>query len=78
MNLTPGNELYSKDNWKEYPLGEAIYYSSLGYELLALIVDHVSDTSFETYCQNNIFKPLCMTNTSFLISDINQSLLALI
>lgn len=74
--LSSNGSLYYEDNWNEYEPGEAIYYSSVGYELLAFIVEQVSNVTFEHYCKQNIFRPLRMDNTSFSLSDINQSLMA--
>jgi CubicO group peptidase (beta-lactamase class C family) len=43
--------------------GTAYRYSNTGYALLALIVEKVSGTSFATFLQTHIFKPLNMTTT---------------
>jgi CubicO group peptidase (beta-lactamase class C family) len=69
--LQPDGFLYHQDNWNEYPPGEGIYYSSVGYELLGLIIEQVSGSSFESYCKQNIFDPLSMHNTSFQLSDLS-------
>jgi CubicO group peptidase (beta-lactamase class C family) len=37
----------------------------------------VSKTDFNTYCENNIFKPLDMPNTSFRINKLKKELIAI-
>lgn len=69
--LQPDGFIYHPDNWNEYPPGEGIYYSSIGYELLGLIIEQLSGVSFESYCKQNIFLPLSMNNTSFQLSDLH-------
>jgi len=68
--LTPGNPFYHADNWNDYPPGEGIYYTSLGYDLLGYIVEQVSAIPFEDYCNQYIFEPLHMHNTSLRLNEI--------
>ncbi|MDO9498494.1 serine hydrolase, partial [Falsiroseomonas sp.] len=51
LNFTPGTEFS---------------YSNSNYNLLAKIVEAVTDTSFESWVQDNIFVPLVMKNTYFV------------
>ncbi|MBS3748612.1 MAG: beta-lactamase family protein [Candidatus Thermoplasmatota archaeon] len=69
--LTPGNPFYHADNWNDYQPGDGIYYTSLGYDLLGYIVEQVSDIPFEEYCNQNIFEPLQMNNTTLRLNEIN-------
>lgn len=48
-----------------YPNGYSHSYSNLGYALLGEVVKRKSNLDYETYVQNNIFKPLGM-NASFV------------
>ena len=43
--------------------GETFQYSNTGYNLLAEIVERVSETPFEEFLQKNIFEPAGMKNT---------------
>jgi CubicO group peptidase (beta-lactamase class C family) len=43
--------------------GESFAYSNTGYMLLALIIEKVSNQSYESYLAENIFKPLGMENS---------------
>ena len=45
--------------------GAEFLYSNTGYNLLAEIVETVTDDSFRAWTNANIFKPLAMTNTHF-------------
>ena len=42
-------------------------YSGGGYTILQLLIEEVTNTSFEVYMQKEIFKPLKMKHTSFTI-----------
>lgn len=48
--------------------GEAYIYCSHGYDLAALIVEEVSGVPFVEYMEQNIFKPLGMEHTRYLLS----------
>lgn len=74
--LTEGGEYYSQSNYSEIPPQQEFNYSNVGVSLLAYIVEQISGTDFETYCQYNIFQPLNMTETSFRLSNLNQDLIA--
>jgi len=71
--LTPGNPIYDKNNWNSYKPGEGIYYSSVGYELIGLLIESISGMPFETYCRHHIFLPLKMYNTSFTLNHLLDS-----
>jgi CubicO group peptidase (beta-lactamase class C family) len=45
--------------------GEKYFYSNVGYNLLASIVEKVSGLSFEDYLEKNLFKPAGMKNSGF-------------
>lgn len=46
------------------PAGEYVY-SDLGFILLRKVIEHQSGLSFETYLQENIYKPLNLANLTF-------------
>jgi len=50
--------------------GEQFIYSNTGFILLAEVVSRISDQSFASFADENIFKPLNMTNTQFVDSPI--------
>jgi CubicO group peptidase (beta-lactamase class C family) len=50
------------------PPGEVFSYSNYGYALAALIVEEVSGTPFDQYVEQNIFTPLKMTHSRYLLA----------
>ncbi len=47
--------------------GEQMHYSNAGYSLLAAIIELMSGKSYDEYLDENIFQPLHMTHTGFVI-----------
>ncbi len=52
-------------------------YSNIGFALLGLIVEQVSEIPFHAYCKEHIFEPLCMEKTSFFFDDIDLNNMAM-
>ena len=50
--------------------GEGQLYSNAGYYLLSEIIEKVSGLSFADYMESCVFKPLGMTNTNVVLSDM--------
>jgi len=74
--LRPGSGIYYKDAWQEVSPGEEYCYSDIGFAILGHIVEILSNQSFYDYCNEHIFQPLNMTNTSFQLCDFEYSNLA--
>jgi len=51
-----------------YPPGTVTIYSNYGYALAGYIVERTSGQSFSAYVNDNIFKPLGMNSSSFVIN----------
>jgi CubicO group peptidase (beta-lactamase class C family) len=49
-----------------YEPGQKILYSDLGFILLGVIIEHITQESLDTFCQRNIFYPLGLSNTFFI------------
>lgn len=49
--------------------GEQFLYSGGGYAVLQLVIEDVSGEPFEAYMTRQIFKPLGMNRSSFIVSD---------
>ena len=49
-------------------------YSNTAYEILGVLITTVSGTPFESYVKENILEPLGMTNSSFIYTEIHDSL----
>jgi len=74
--LVPEGIHYKPDVWSDALPGEKMQYANVGYSLLGYLVEIISGESFEEYCQNHIFKPLNMNNSSFFIKNLNISRMA--
>jgi CubicO group peptidase (beta-lactamase class C family) len=75
--ITPGGKNYNPKIWKDTEPGQVELYSNIGAALLGYLVEVVSGTDFNTYCENNIFTPLNMLNTSFRISNLKGEITAM-
>jgi CubicO group peptidase (beta-lactamase class C family) len=69
----PGEINYKPQVWADYAPGEEMNYANVGYSLLGYIVEIVSMQNFEDYCKKNIFDPIGMENTSFILWNLNVS-----
>jgi len=70
------NGTIKQNVWTEYIPGEKFIYSNLGYCILGYLIECITNISFEQYCNDYIFEPLNMDNTSILLSEINRDKLA--
>ena len=75
--LVPGGKIYNPRNWIDAPPGERHCYSSVGFEILGYLIELISGQPFDQYCDENIFQPLDMMNTSFHIDDYDKNDLAI-
>ncbi|TQV87623.1 serine hydrolase domain-containing protein [Aliikangiella coralliicola] len=62
--LTPGNAAYKETIWLTEEPGTLYKNSNFGMVLLSYLVEKLSGQHFIDYCQQNIFGPLNMNNTS--------------
>jgi CubicO group peptidase (beta-lactamase class C family) len=74
--FTPEGIHYVPQMWMENRPGEEMYYANLGFGLLGYLVERISGQSFENYCQEHIFHPLEMYNTSFFVNSLASARLA--
>jgi CubicO group peptidase (beta-lactamase class C family) len=74
--LVPGGQFYNPNIWLDASPGEKECYSSLNFEILAYLVERISQQPYEQYVENHIFRPLNMSSTSYFLSDLNLSYLA--
>lgn len=71
--VCPEGDKYSEKYWLDYPPGERYNYSNMGFVILSLIIERLSNKPLEEYCQENIFKPLDMNDTSFDINTLDKT-----
>jgi len=74
--LLPGGLHYTPAVWTRSVPGQQELYSNLGTTLLGYLVEFASGQDFNGYCQNHIFLPLEMFDTSYKWSDLNPEKVA--
>jgi CubicO group peptidase (beta-lactamase class C family) len=72
--LLPNGHIYSPKIWLKTPPGEGVCYSSTNMEVCAYLVEQMTHQPFDEYCEEHIFQPLDMKNTSWHLAnfDINK------
>ncbi len=53
----------------KFPVGEGRHYSDLGFTILGEIIEKVSNKSLDIFMEDNIFRPLKMTQTTYRPND---------
>ena len=75
--LTPAGSDYDPAVWAENDApGEVSSYANINFDLVAYLVEILSGELFYEYCENHIFNPLEMTDTSFRLTDYDTEELA--
>ncbi len=74
--LVPGGSYYSENNYENWPPGMNWAYSNIGVALLGYLVESISSFPFDIYCNDTIFTPLCMNNTSWFLAGLDTTLIA--
>ena len=67
------NNTLRKSTWNNKKPGTQYQYNSMDYCLIGYLVEQITNKTFNQYCKENIFQPLNMTNSSFLLSEINKN-----
>ncbi len=75
--LSPEGNNYTSKIWSDDAPGETFHYANIGFALIGYLVETITGKQFYQYCQDNIFTPLKMYNTSYLLSSVNRSNLAI-
>lgn len=68
--LAKDGKLYKKEHFESKEDYKSFAHSNTGFALLGLIVEKVSNSTFEEFCQQNIFKPMTMENTSWFLKNL--------
>ena len=61
----------------QFKIGSDFSYSNIGYSLLALIIEKVSQQSYEQYLYENLWKPSGMEQTGYSRPDFDTNLIAI-
>ncbi len=76
--FTPGARYWSaRGNFVKQRPGRRRHYSNMAYGLLGHVVEAAGGRSLEAHCQARIFGPLGMTETSWFLSEMDRSTLAM-
>ena len=74
--LIPGGDEYHSEYWADYLPGSEPHYSNLGFTIIGYLIERMTGQTLEDYCQENIFRPLNMMNTTFIRDKIDKKQLA--
>jgi CubicO group peptidase (beta-lactamase class C family) len=69
----PRGEYYSWNPYNNWAPGSQREYSNPAISLAGYLVEVIADTPFAEYCQNEIFNPLGMTNSSWFLSGLDTN-----
>ncbi|TFG26944.1 class A beta-lactamase-related serine hydrolase [Candidatus Thorarchaeota archaeon] len=75
--LTSNGSYYSAANFNDGEPGTEYEYTNVGSTLIAYLVEVISNATFEDYCQQNIFLPLNMNETSWFLENLDEDMMAM-
>ena len=71
--FSPLGEFYDSNlNFTDHAPGTGFSYSNIGAALVGLLVEEISNQSFNEYCIENIFEPLGMSDAYWFLSEIEN------
>jgi CubicO group peptidase (beta-lactamase class C family) len=77
-NLSESGANYHPEYYSpSYSPGGGTWYSNFGFSLLGFLIEEISGINYPDYCQQNIFDPLCMEQTSFFFNEIDTNNVAM-
>ncbi len=65
--------LKKPSSWFDYAPGKNVFYASVDINILGYVIENITGQTYSDYCQEHIFEPLNMKNTSFYLSDYNKA-----
>ncbi len=68
-----GEYYSSNENFHKYAPGLGRQYSNMGFGLLGLIVEEVSEMPFSDYVKEYVFSPLEMTQSGYYLKEVDAS-----
>ena len=71
--VEPDGRLFGENVWYQYAPGEGSYYTSVGVEIVGLLIEILSGQSYSEYCKENILEPLGMVESGFHLDEIEVS-----
>jgi CubicO group peptidase (beta-lactamase class C family) len=64
-------------NFYSVPPGTHYHYCNEGAALCGYLVELITGIPFDQYCNDSIFKPLCMDQTSWFLSGLDSNTIAM-
>lgn len=75
--FVPGGPYYNQTkNFYSYAPGANDNYCNMAVALCGYLVETISGMPFNTYCNQNIFTPLCMDQTGWFLSELDSAQIA--
>lgn len=74
--LVPGGTYYSGYNYNNWAPETTFNYCNVGAALCGYLTELISMVPFDEYCNDSIFSPLCMDNTSWFLSGLDTTKIA--
>lgn len=72
--LNVGGTYYNaSNNFANQAPGTYYDYSNVGATLCGYLVQSITGIDFNQYCKDSIFTPLCMDNTAWFLSELNEN-----
>ncbi|MBN1210941.1 MAG: serine hydrolase [candidate division Zixibacteria bacterium] len=75
--LLPGSMFYITSNFLTVPPGSNFSYTDVGGSVAAHLVEALSGLTLEQYCQDSVFLPLNMTETSWFLAGLDTDHIAM-
>jgi CubicO group peptidase (beta-lactamase class C family) len=75
--LAPGGLNYMANNYLSYSPGTYRRYSNYGFALMGYIEERITGQTLEQYCQDSIFGPLGMEESSWFLANLDTSHIAM-
>lgn len=69
--LSDGTSYNNGDSFGTWAPGDKRQYSNVAFGLLGLIVEKIAKQPFNVYCKKNIFQPLEMNKTGWMLSEVD-------
>jgi CubicO group peptidase (beta-lactamase class C family) len=70
--LSPAGRFYDPENFAAYPPGSERQYSNVAYGLAGYLVEVLSGEPLNRFSAENIFKPLGMDSTGWMLAEIDR------
>jgi CubicO group peptidase (beta-lactamase class C family) len=76
--LTPGGAYYhAESNFSPWAPGTTYDYCNVAVALAGYLVEAISGTPFDQYCEDSLFTPLHMDETAWFLADLDTSHIAM-